>query len=384
MNDTEADTVRLIFERYIALRSVTLLKPDLQLRGLLSKRTVGRSGVARGGEAFTRGALYNLLQNVTYIGQVAHRGQTYPGQHQAIIEPRMFEQAQAILSDNRRKQSSRNGAQECSLLADLLFDKRGEKLTPSHTSRGTRRFRYYVAKTPDEGRKRRFRLPAGEIERVVISSVSEWLLDRYAVEAAYASGTPDAVAIEALLMTAARCAQDLTQHQPARMRELLLALVDRLTIGPGMLTIELKGGALLTLADLGSPQPFPPPVRIEVACHLVRRSKEVRLAVAPKSAHGDPDIDPSLVKLLVKAHAAREALLASGGLSLAEVSKAEGHDPHYFSVLVKLSYLAPDITEAILEGRQPPRLNRQVLARIRNLPMDWSEQRKVIGGAGRL
>jgi DNA invertase Pin-like site-specific DNA recombinase len=384
VNDAEAETVRFIFERYIALRSVTLLEPDLQQRSVISKRTIGKSGVVRGGEPFTRGALYNLLQNVTYVGQVAHRGQTYPGQHEAIVEQSVFDKAQAILTDNRRKRKNGDGVQECSLLADLLFDERGEKLTPSHTSRGPRRFRYYVAKAPDEGRKRRFRVPAGEIERVVISSLSDWLLDRHAVEAAYASAIPDAVAIEAVLMTAARCAQDLVQRQPAGVRELLLAIVERLTIGQEMLTIELKGRALLALADLGLPEAAAALVRLEVECHLVRRSKEVRLAIAPRSSRGDPDVDPSLVKLLVKAHAARKALFAAGGLSLAQVSEAEGHDPHYFSVLVKLSYLAPDITEAILEGRQPARLNRQALARIRNLPMEWSEQRKMIGGLGHL
>lgn len=68
------------------------------------------------------------------------------------------------------------------------------------------------------------------------------------------------------------------------------------------------------------------------------------------------------------------------GMWMTEVSEAEGHEPHYFAVLVKLSYLAPDITEAIIEGRQPARLNRQQLARMRQWPMDWTEQRALIGG----
>lgn len=106
--------------------------------------------------------------------------------------------------------------------------------------------------------------------------------------------------------------------------------------------------------------------------------------MAPRTSSPCAHVDPSLVKLIVKAHAARNALLASGGRSLAEVSKAEGYEPHYFSVLVKLSYLAPDITEAILKGRQPARLNRQALARIRKLPIEWAEQRKMIEGFGSL
>lgn len=384
VNTAEAKTVRLIFERYIALRSVTLLEPDLKQHSVVSKRAVGKSGVTRGGEAFARGALYNLLQNVTYIGHVAHRGQTYPGQHGAIIEQALFEQAQAILAENRRKRKHRDGAQECSLLAGLLFDERGERLTPSHTSRGARRFRYYVAKKPAAEGRRQFRVPAGEIERLVLSRTAEWLRDTHAVEDAYASATPDAVTIEAALMAAERCARELTQGDPATARELLLALLERLTIGQTMLAIELKGGALLGLAGLIPSGAAQKSVCVEVECQLVRRSKEVRLALSPRPSPGDSHVDPSLVKLLVKAHAARKALLASNGKSLAEVSEAEGHEPHYFSVLVKLSYLAPDITEAILEGRQPPRLNRQQLARIRNLPVDWAEQRQLIRGLGSL
>jgi site-specific DNA recombinase len=151
-----------------------------------------------------------------------------------------------------------------------------------------------------------------------------------------------------------------------------------------MLTIELKGGAVLKLAGLEPSTPNSAAVRLEVECQLVRRSKEVRLTIAPRSNPGEPDIDPSLVKLLVKAHAGRKALFASEGRSLKEVSEAEGQTLDYFSVLVKLSYLAPDITETILEGRQGARMDRQKLARIRNLPIEWGEQRKLIGAVGRL
>ena len=265
------------------------------------------------------------------------------------------------------------------MLTGLLFDEVGERLTPSHSSRGPRRYRYYVGPKPAIGAKRQLRVPAAEIERLVISRVSEWLLDRHAVEGSFVEHAPDAVVIEAVLMVASTCAAQLSQRSPANVRELLLEVVTRISLGEGRLTIEVNPFALLDRAGLTASNPVPP-VQLQTAFQLIRRSKEVRLSVAPNRISQGAQADPALVKLLVKAHAARQALLSSNGRSLAEVSEAEGHEPHYFAVLVKLSYLAPDITEAILEGRQPARLNRQQLARIRQWPIDWIEQRALIQG----
>ena len=174
-NQREAETVRLIFERYIALRSVTALQGEVANRGILSKRTVGKSGLARGGEPFTRGALYNLLGNVLYLGEIAHRGHRYPGQHEAIVEREVFEEAQSILAQNRGERRRGQGAREPSLLTGLLFDHAGHRLTPSHSSRGPRRFRYYVGPRSLDGAKRQLRVPAGEMERIVLARLSQWL-----------------------------------------------------------------------------------------------------------------------------------------------------------------------------------------------------------------
>ena len=379
VNEREAETVRLIFNRYLSLRSVTLLEPDLAQRGVISKCTIGKSGVARGGQPFTRGALYNLLSNVIYLGQIAHRGQTYDGQHEAIIELEVFAKAKEILAHNRGQRRHGKGAQDPSLLTGLLFDDTGERLTPSHSCRGSRRYRYYLGPKPISGAKRQLRVPAGEIERLVIARLSEWLLDRHALERSLADQVPDAVVIEAVLMTASACEAQLSQGAPADVRELLSMLVARITLGEGRLTLEVRPMTLLDRAGFKASKPVPP-VTLHSAFQLIRRSKEVRLSVSPNHDASDAQADPALVKLLVKAHAARQALLTSNGRSLAEVSAAEGHEPHYFSVLVKLSYLAPDITEAILEGRQPARLNRQQLARIRQWPIDWVEQRALFEG----
>jgi site-specific DNA recombinase len=84
----EAETVRRIFDRYRALGSVRLLKQDLDSEGIRSKQRIDRHGRRTGGQLFSRGALYALLANPIYIGEIAHKGACYLGQHQAILDPR--------------------------------------------------------------------------------------------------------------------------------------------------------------------------------------------------------------------------------------------------------------------------------------------------------
>lgn len=378
VDERQAETVRTIFARYAELRSVVQLEDDLKERGIVSARRISKRGRESGGKPFTRGALYNLLQNVIYIGQVTHGENIYPGQHEAILEKSVFEEAQSILAANRADRRHGKGAAQPSLLAGLIFDEQGERLAPSHTTKGTKRFRYYVCKNASVDGSRRFRIPAHELERQVIDQICDWLRDAHRIEHCMAVADLDASVLAALLRTAAQCTDELGRSAAPRKRELLLALVGKITIGETGLRIELDPNPLFDMGGLARVEATIPAIAIEAECRLVRRSFEVKLALEPR---GSPKshVDPSLVKLLVKAHAARASLLSGNGSSLADVARDHGHEPHYFSVLVKLSYLAPDITKSILEGRQPLRLNRQQLARIRRMPIDWEAQRRLIG-----
>ncbi|MEK7412790.1 MAG: hypothetical protein AAB263_05695, partial [Planctomycetota bacterium] len=124
-----------------------------------------------------------------------------------------------------------------------------------------------------------------------------------------------------------------------------------------------------------------PPLILTVAVKLLRRAREVKLTIPPEPGRDVRQPDPALIKLIAKAHAARKTLFDGSGRSMKEIAQAQGHEPHYFSVLVKLGFLAPDIIAAILDGRQPPELTRQTLARIRDLPMEWDQQRRLLGFA---
>jgi site-specific DNA recombinase len=110
INQPEAETVRRIYRRYADLGSVQALKGELDLDGVVSKRRVDRFGRAKGGNPLARGALYLMLQNPIYIGRIVHKDATYSGQHDAIIEPDLWETVQRRLARNRVDRSNGVGA----------------------------------------------------------------------------------------------------------------------------------------------------------------------------------------------------------------------------------------------------------------------------------
>ena len=89
--------------------------------------------------------------------------------------------------------------------------------------------------------------------------------------------------------------------------------------------------------------------------------------------------DARLIKLLIKARRFNARLLNSDDVPFAVLAKQEEVSPSYFTRLVRLSYLAPDITEAILDGRQPRDLTTDKLLAHSRLPLGWHEQRTVLG-----
>src|SRR6202045_2537376 len=171
VSEAEASTVRMIFQRYAELGSVALLKAELERAGIVSKRREGADEVLSGGKRFSRGALYLMLQNWLYRGNVAHKEKIYPGQHAAIIEPELWQAVQDRLAAGRRERSMAVGAESPSLLSGLIFDSDGARLSPTHAVKKGKRYRYYVstaliARSRSEHPKGR-RVPAGDIEGLV-------------------------------------------------------------------------------------------------------------------------------------------------------------------------------------------------------------------------
>ena len=155
VNEAEAETVRHIFRRYVALRSVRLLAEDLANAGITSKQWLSTSGRQWGGQQLARGALYLMLQNRIYLGEIVHKERHYPGQHAPIIDQALWDQAQAHLADNAGDRRAGRAAKQPSLLAGLIFDGLGHRMSPTHAVKAGKRYRYYISRPlVTEGRAR--------------------------------------------------------------------------------------------------------------------------------------------------------------------------------------------------------------------------------------
>src|SRR6202140_5318199 len=129
--ESEAAAVRHIFWRYAALGSVRLLRDELQVQGVVSKQWTSSSGRSWGGKPIARGALYLMLQNRIYHGEIVHKDKHYPGEHEAIIDPQLWDAVLARLAANAVERSAGGRAKHPSLLAGLLVDAQGNRMTPT-------------------------------------------------------------------------------------------------------------------------------------------------------------------------------------------------------------------------------------------------------------
>ncbi len=156
VNAQEAETVRHIFRRYRELKSVRLLKADLDAHGIVSKARKAADGSAYGSKPLARGALYLMLQNRVYRGETVHKDKSYPGEHDAIVDERLWNEVQVILRTNRIERADGRTDNRPSMLAGLLFDAQGERMSPSHANKRGTRYRYYVSRSLIDGTAKHF------------------------------------------------------------------------------------------------------------------------------------------------------------------------------------------------------------------------------------
>src|SRR5215472_646440 len=231
--DAEAELVRSIFRRYAELGSVRLLKQELEARGIKSKAWTSASDRIVGGKPFSRGALYLILQNRTYLGEIVHKGQSHPGEHAPIIHQALWDAAQAQLAANTAERNSGPRTREPSLLTGMLFDSAGNRMTPTHAIKKGTRYRYYVSRPLiTKGRSdgsAGLRLPAEAIEQLVTGRVRRWLLDPGSIYPV--TQLADSSVQRRLIARAAEIGKTWPQLPATRQRALLAGLMQRIDIG---------------------------------------------------------------------------------------------------------------------------------------------------------
>ncbi|WGM30611.1 recombinase family protein [Brevundimonas sp. NIBR11] len=357
----DADRVRDLFERYVALGSVHALKQELDAAGEMTRVHVSRNGNARGGAAWGRGALFHLLRNRVYRGEIVHGSKTYPGAHPAIIAQELFDRVQASLDANGAERRDRAVKPGGSPLTGLIQDADGLPMTPAIAyGKLGRKYRYYVSRPLQEGRASS--LDRSQVRRVPAGAIEDWVIDA---------------------LTGAGLVADEATWSDNRERLVSVRLhQDRITITARAHDLD---AAAISFAQsrLGPDQVMrikPGKVRL-IEMDLLRRPqfRGGRTWATSKAGgsvgHSTQGEDAMLTKLR-RAH----AIVNRHGASPLATSfdEARGIDDSFERRIAALAFLAPDVQKAIAEGQTPIDLTKAQLQSLR-LPLSWSEQRKMLG-----
>ena len=391
VNPREAETVRHIYRRYAALGSVLALKDELDRDGVVSKVRTDRYGRRTGGKPLARGALYLMLQNRIYRGEIVHKENSYPGEHEAIVRQDLWDAVQQTLAANRVKRANGTGTSQPSFLAGLIYDDAGERMTPSHANKKGTRYRYYVSQGLVKGPRRNApqgrRVPAGDLEAFVEDRVCRFLANEADLFGSLEALVVDACDRANLVARAADLAERWPELAPAERRTVLTSIIDRIDLLRERLEIRILPGRLpAILADEhgSSLRTRPnddavPNITLSAPARLKRTGMETRLLIEGAGGGARRKPDHSLSRVLAQAHRYKSMVMRNGGKTIAELAAEAGVGGSYFARILRLSFLSPDVVRAILCDDHPVELNAKRLANEVRIPAAWGDQRAVLG-----
>ena len=338
----EAAIVRMIFERYLALGSLLALVREFNEKNIRTRSRQLSTGRTVGGVLFTRGPLAHMLKNRIYIGELNHKGTSYPAEHQPLIERSLFDAVQARLAENLQSHLAERAASNA-LLLGKLFDDAGNTMTPTYTRKKGLRYRYYVSRAVVEGRAS----DAGSVPRVAADLVENKVVS--------ALRTHPGIALPS----------DLTSTEN---RIAIRELIGRIVLEKTTLSVTL------------SPSAAEPSAALTLEIPWVRKSgrpkREVVLPKADPNADGRPIRSESRATLLRALALGRLWLdeLASGKVPDTDaIANREGRSKRSVNMTMSLAFVAPDIVEAAVAGGLPRGVG---ITHLIDLPASWSMQRE--------
>lgn len=354
INPIESHTIKTIYDLYDKHRSMTKLRQQAERLGLRSKQCQLADGTQRGGHLMSRGQLHHILTNPIYAGRIRHKGQVFKGQHPAIIELERWERLQQQLSSQSAKKRNTKQHRDPSPLAGKLFDEMGQTLTPSHTKKGDRRYRYYISQKLVTGvghandKQQTWRVPAKQLEDPIGRAVQRHICDLRVCGSDQIIAADNDIVID---------------HDSA------LEMIESAMIKPGALMIHLDPKRVQ--AYIGPKLPInSAALQLTVPFTERRRGVEMKLTI-----EGDTTVDERLMRNIAKANHWYKRI--KEGATFDQISDETGTSKRRIQQMIHLAFLAPDIVRQVTQGKQPVGLTSDWLLR-HSMPADWDAQRKRI------
>lgn len=392
-NAAEATFVCRTFKLYLELGCVKKLSAQLRRENVKTKVWTSKRGIHLGGQPFARGHLYYLLRNRLYIGEVRHRDRWYPGEHQGIVPRDLWDKVQARLDGNTQTRRNELEEHSSSLLTGLIRDGEGNRLTPSFTVKCGRRYRYYVSQLAVNGSDespRPTRLPAHEVECRVTERLVAFLKSDAELFDALSTPQESPSVVRPLLAAAKKLAAKCASAHARESRQLLVAFLRKVIVHDDRIELLVSKTELrqtLSVGNIAVSDEVPAKeyedlddtICLSIEAKRMRRDGAVHLVVPPHSTTPSRHPRPALIKAVVRGRAWYEKILDGQVVDLKSLARESGLTSTYARNVLACAFLAPDIVEAILDGRQPETLKFEDL--YKHIPLSWTEQRKQFGFA---
>jgi len=325
--ESEVKLARHIFERYLALKSVSDLKRELELRGIKSPARKSLKGKPYGDMNFSRGALYAILKNPAYIGKISHKSEIYEGLHEGVIPIELWQQVQTQIKEQTVARTEQTKHRH--MLQGLIFDPDGTVYSPTFTKRHGRQYRYYISQNLAQNREHPYgimsRLPAQEIETFIENVLRKNI--------ARLGGEREGTALNYIL----------DHHYTIPGHELVRACIERVTVGLNTVELSIKPAGFkrlidtyLNLAIVGESGAF----RIDVP-FTVGKARSGAVVIKPDGPKDIFDLPPAKLKKLVQGSIWRDEHF--DGLTLKEIAHREGCCEAYVGTAIFSSF---DILQA--------------------------------------
>ena len=255
VNEAEAELLRLIFSRFLRVGSATKLAQELRRAGHTTKCWTTQDGKHRPGKPIDKGAIYKLLNNRVYLGEAVHKGTSYPGEQAAIIDAATWDKVHAILAANRVARANGTRAQTPALLRGLIFAPGGHAMTPSHTRKAGKLYRYYVA---TDAIRQGYAdcpvrsVPAAEVEEAVVAQVRHLLRTPEIIARTWAAAKHEgdaAIPERDVIKAVTELATLWDELFPAEQARIVRLLVERVNLAPAGMQVRLRADGLQTLVE---------------------------------------------------------------------------------------------------------------------------------------
>jgi site-specific DNA recombinase len=337
INPIEAKTVRTIFRRYLELKSFSKLVTDLDSKGIVTKSRQTKVAKFNGGIPFTYGPLAHFLKNRVYIGEIGYKEKWFPGEHAPIIDRKIFAAVQDLLKSNSTERKAYRASSKA-ILMGKLYDDRGNRMTPSFSTKNGIRYRFYVSSALLRGRKHQVgtvgRVAAQHIESKVLSAIAEMP----STSDGHTGGTPSS-----------------------------LESIKRITVHSDHVLIT----AIPT--DAGTDNAADNTFRIPWS-----RSSASALSTILETDRAPPSYpDEAAIQSIARAHIWLRALQDGTYQSIEELAKVSRIHPKVIRLALRLAFLSPAINAAILVGH--PSFQVSKLAEISKTPtLSWKQQNQTL------